>query len=79
MPVRGEFLAGPGQFEIEILDADPRRVKKVRVYPSRQHRLESRRESRRRDGLQNVANAPATSAGEPAAAEGQAPQKDSRE
>jgi CBS domain containing-hemolysin-like protein len=79
VPVRGEFVSGPGQFEIEILDADPRRVKKVRVYPSRQHRLESRRESRRRDGLPSVAHAPATSASEPAAAEGEAPQKDTRQ
>jgi len=33
VPVRGELLPGPGVFEIEILDADPRRVKRVRIYP----------------------------------------------
>src|SRR5215470_5256003 len=33
VPVRGELVPGPGVFEIEILDADPRRVKRVRIYP----------------------------------------------
>ena len=32
VPVRGELVPGPGQFEIEILDADPRRVKKLKIY-----------------------------------------------
>jgi CBS domain containing-hemolysin-like protein len=32
VPVRGELVSGPGEFEIEILDADPRRVKRVRIY-----------------------------------------------
>jgi CBS domain containing-hemolysin-like protein len=32
VPVRGELIPGPGAFEIEILDADPRRVKRVRIY-----------------------------------------------
>jgi CBS domain containing-hemolysin-like protein len=32
VPVRGELIPGPGTFEIEILDADPRRVKRVRIY-----------------------------------------------
>ena len=29
VPVRGELVPGPGPFEIEVLDADPRRVKKL--------------------------------------------------
>jgi hypothetical protein len=29
--VRGEVIAGPGNFEIEVLDADPRRVKRLRI------------------------------------------------
>jgi CBS domain containing-hemolysin-like protein len=33
VPVRGELVPGPGPFEMEILDADPRRVKRVRIYP----------------------------------------------
>jgi CBS domain containing-hemolysin-like protein len=32
VPVRGELIPGPRAFEIEILDADPRRVKRVRIY-----------------------------------------------
>jgi CBS domain containing-hemolysin-like protein len=32
VPVRGELVAGPGPFEIEVADADPRRIKKVRIY-----------------------------------------------
>ena len=38
VPVRGELVAGPGTFEIEVLDADPRRVKRVRIYPSKERR-----------------------------------------
>jgi CBS domain containing-hemolysin-like protein len=47
VPVRGEIVPGPGGFEIEVLDADPRRVKKVRI-----HRKKDRaaRLTRRRDG-----------------------------
>src|SRR5262249_14544117 len=32
LPVRGELVPGPGPFELEVLDADPRRVKKLRIY-----------------------------------------------
>jgi CBS domain containing-hemolysin-like protein len=32
VPVRGEILKGPADFELEILDADPRRVKRIRLY-----------------------------------------------
>jgi CBS domain containing-hemolysin-like protein len=31
LPVRGEVISGPGTFEIEVLDADPRRVKRLRL------------------------------------------------
>jgi CBS domain containing-hemolysin-like protein len=31
VPVRGELVAGPADFEIEVLDADPRRVKRLRI------------------------------------------------
>jgi CBS domain containing-hemolysin-like protein len=31
VPVRGEIIAGPGDLDFEVLDADPRRVKRVRV------------------------------------------------
>jgi CBS domain containing-hemolysin-like protein len=32
VPVRGELVPGPGLFEFEVLDADPRRIKKIRIY-----------------------------------------------
>ena len=32
MPVRGELIAAPSGYEFEVLDADPRRVKRVRIY-----------------------------------------------
>jgi CBS domain containing-hemolysin-like protein len=31
VPVRGELIPGPGRFELEVLDADPRRVKKIKI------------------------------------------------
>ncbi|MDQ0302032.1 hemolysin family protein [Ancylobacter polymorphus] len=35
VPVRGEIVSGPGDFEIEVLDADPRRVKRLRIAANR--------------------------------------------
>ena len=35
VPVRGELVPGPGRLEIEVLDADPRRVKKLKIFVSR--------------------------------------------
>src|ERR671932_832083 len=35
VPVRGELIAGPGDLEFEVLDADPRRLKRVRVHRRR--------------------------------------------
>ncbi len=32
IPVRGELIAAPSGFEFEILDADPRRIKRLRIY-----------------------------------------------
>ena len=32
IPVRGELITAPGGFEFEILDADPRRIKRLRIY-----------------------------------------------
>jgi len=33
VPNRGEILRGPGEFEFEVLDADPRRIKRLKVWP----------------------------------------------
>ena len=32
VPSRGELIAGPGDLEFEVLDADPRRVKRLRIH-----------------------------------------------
>src|SRR6185503_7534324 len=34
LPQRGEVIAHPAGFDLEVVDADPRRVKKVRVRPA---------------------------------------------
>jgi CBS domain containing-hemolysin-like protein len=44
VPLRGELVPGPGAFEIEILDADPRRVKRVRILRGKPRRAERGRE-----------------------------------
>src|SRR6201988_1417027 len=48
LPVRGELISGPGNFEIEVLDADPRRVKRLRIAQRKERpapRARSRREA----------------------------------
>jgi CBS domain containing-hemolysin-like protein len=47
LPLRGELITGPGLFEFEVLDADPRRVKRVRIARLKEKR-EKPREPRRR-------------------------------
>jgi CBS domain containing-hemolysin-like protein len=32
VPGRGEIVAGPGELEFEVLDADPRRIKRVKIH-----------------------------------------------
>jgi CBS domain containing-hemolysin-like protein len=60
VPVRGEILKGPEDFEIEVLDADPRRVKRLRVY--RRPPEPPRRERRKRPDEETVASPSATEA-----------------
>ena len=50
MPVRGELVPGPGRFEIEVLDADPRRVKKLKIYLGTDRLNGSSRDATRRVG-----------------------------
>jgi Mg2+/Co2+ transporter CorC len=33
VPGRGEIVTGPDDFEFEVLDADPRRVKRLKILP----------------------------------------------
>src|SRR3982751_6233448 len=49
LPVRGEVISGPGNFEIEVLDADPRRVKRLRIGTRRERPAPRQREPRRRE------------------------------
>jgi CBS domain containing-hemolysin-like protein len=68
VPVRGELVPGPGPFEIEVLDADPRRVKKVRIHRGRR-RPPLNRDARRRDPDADPARpAPALSPPDPPSA-----------
>ena len=63
VPVRGELVPGPEPFEIEVLDADPRRVKRVRIYL---------RKDRRRPARANVPAPGAAAAARPGAARDEA-------
>jgi len=45
VPVRGELVPGPEPFEAEVLDADPRRVKRAKIYHRKDRRPITARES----------------------------------
>ncbi len=47
LPLRGELIPGPGLFEFEVLDADPRRVKRVRITRLKERRDRPREQRRR--------------------------------
>jgi CBS domain containing-hemolysin-like protein len=50
LPVRGEVISGPGNYEVEVLDADPRRVKRLRIATRKERPApRTQRESRRRE------------------------------
>src|SRR5919202_4721742 len=55
VPVRGELIAGPGGLEFEVLAADPRRLKRVRV---RRRPPDARRPRRSRAEEAETARAP---------------------
>lgn len=46
VPVRGELVPGPSTFEFEVLDADPRRVKRVKIHSGKIPRTAQSRETR---------------------------------
>ena len=73
LPLRGELIPGPGLFEFEVLDADPRRVKRVRITRLKEKR-ERAREPRRR--IEPEAYAPAAGAQATAPGDGAAAAKD---
>jgi len=67
LPLRGELVPGPKGFEIEVLDADPRRIKRVRIHRNKGRAIERDREGRRRYSTPDAASpAIAPAAAEPA-------------
>src|SRR6201988_4982029 len=61
LPVRGEVISGPGNFEIEVLDADPRRVKRLRIAARKERPApRTQREARRREAAPESGQPPST-------------------
>jgi CBS domain containing-hemolysin-like protein len=56
LPLRGELVSGPKGFEIEVLDSDPRRIKKVRIHRSKDRPIERDHDGRRRYGTPDTAS-----------------------
>jgi CBS domain containing-hemolysin-like protein len=67
VPVRGELVPGPGRFEIEVLDADPRRVKKLKIFVS--HDLSDRRNRDPQRRVMSSTQPPASAGTTPAPSE----------
>jgi CBS domain containing-hemolysin-like protein len=65
VPVRGELVPGPATFEAEVLDADPRRVKRVKIYRSKDRRPGGSRQQPRVTPPRDDAGKPASSAPPP--------------
>jgi len=62
LPIRGEIVPGPGLFEFEVLDADPRRVKRIRITRLKERR-DRQREPRRPGAADALAGATAPPSG----------------
>jgi CBS domain containing-hemolysin-like protein len=58
LPVRGEVISGPGPYEIEVLDADPRRVKRLRIGLRKERPAARQRDARRRDAATDTSAQP---------------------
>ncbi len=58
--MRGEVISGPGTYEVEVLDADPRRVKRLRISTRKERPApRTQRESRRREAAPDGGQPPA--------------------
>lgn len=44
VPVRGELVPGPDSFEAEVLESDPRRIKRVKIYRRKDRRAATARD-----------------------------------
>ncbi|WP_441517340.1 hemolysin family protein [Bradyrhizobium sp. 2TAF24] len=71
LPVRGEIISGPGDYEIEVLDADPRRVKRLRIGTRKDRTTARPRDARRREAVDTAAR-PAEGSPQPPPADGTA-------
>jgi hypothetical protein len=49
LPLRGQIIPGPAMFEFEVLDADPRRVKRVRIIRLKERRDKPREAANKRE------------------------------
>ena len=71
LPVRGEVISGPANFEIEVLDADPRRVKRLRIATRKERAaVRAQRESRRREASPEAGPIQANDSANPTPGEG---------
>lgn len=59
LPTRGELVPGPAGYEIEVLDADPRRIKKVRIHRRKDRPIERDIDGRRHYSAIEAAASPA--------------------
>lgn len=62
LPARGEVISGPDPFEIEVLDADPRRLKLLRISVRKELPVPRGRGQRRRTASPNTAPGPSDDA-----------------
>jgi CBS domain containing-hemolysin-like protein len=70
LPVRGEVISGPGNFEIEVLDADPRRVKRLRIGTRKERPAPRQREPRRREAASDAGTTQANDNTSPPSSDG---------
>jgi len=56
LPMRGELVAGPKGFEIEVLDSDLRRIKKVRIHRNKDRAIERDHDGRRRYSISDASS-----------------------
>jgi CBS domain containing-hemolysin-like protein len=75
LPVRGEVISGPGHYEVEVLDADPRRVKRLRIATRKERPTpRTQRESRRRETAPDGSQPAASDTPTPPPSDGTGPQ-----
>jgi CBS domain containing-hemolysin-like protein len=66
LPLRGELVAKPDGFELEVLDSDPRRIKRVRIHRRSNRSIVRDREGRRRYSTPDNSSTPTIAPAPPA-------------